>query len=122
MLSVVVGNSVSLTGSLIGVMRVPTRLVNTGVGDGRNSDTVLGSVMVKVSTGVIVAVTVDEEEIVIVGVGVNIGRISEVDGIAVLIMAAVSSITVSTIDTSDDSISSTVPGTVSSKLIVGVSS
>ena len=112
----------SLTGSLIGVMRVPTRLVNTGVGDGRNSDTVLGSVMVKVSTGVIVAVAVDEEEIVIVGVGVNIGRISEVDGIAVLIMAAVSSITVSTIDTSDDSISSTVTGTVSSKLIVGVSS
>ena len=112
----------SLTGSLIGVMRVPTRLVNTGVGDGRNSDTVLGSVMVKVSTGLIVAVAVDEEEIVIVGVGVNIGRISEVDGIAVLIMAAVSSITVSTIDTSDDSISSTVTGTVSSKLIVGVSS
>ena len=122
MLSVVVGNSVSLTGSLIGVMRVPTRLVNTGVGDGRNSDTVLGSVMVKVSTGVIVAVAVDEEKIVIVGVGVNIGPISEVDGIAVLIMAAVSSITVSKIDTPDNSISSTVTGTVSSKLIVGVSS
>ena len=118
----VVGNSVSLTGSLIGVMKVPTRLVNTGVGDGRNSNIVLGSVMVKVSTGVIVAVAVGEEEIVIVGVGVNSGPISEVDGIVVLIMAVVASITVSTIDTSGNSISSMVTDTVSSKLIVGVSS